>query len=201
MAAQLVLDGALPAAESAWWVATDEGNAAAALHAVRADPRLGTAVDVPHTRALLAADPLRQGARGALTLCLVLAPAFAIVGFTLHTALSARARAGEFALLRALGVRRGQLAAYLWTEQLALAAVATVLGTLLGTALAALIMPVVTIDDTGRPVYPGLLTEVPWVRVTLTAGATTLVICAIVTLAARFLGRVDLARVLRAGED
>jgi hypothetical protein len=201
LAAQLVLDGALPGAESAWWVATEDGDASAALNAVRADPRLGTADDVPHARARLAADPLRQGARGALTLCLVLAPAFAVVGFTLHTALSARARTREFALLRALGVRRGQLAAYLWTEQLALAAVATVLGTLLGTALAALIMPVVTVDATGRPVYPGLLTDVPWIRVLLTAAATTAVICAVVTLAARVLGRVDLARVLRAGED
>ncbi len=201
MAAQFVLGGALPGGESAWWVAADRGDAAAALRAVRAEPRLGTAVDVPHVRARLAADPLRQGARGALTLCLVLAPAFAVVGFTLHTALSARARAREFALLRALGVRRGQLAAYLWTEQLALAAVAAVLGTLLGTVLAGVIMPVVTVDDTGRPVYPGLLTEVPWVRVVLTAGVTTLVICGVVTVAARFLGRVDLARVLRAGED
>ncbi|WP_328767421.1 ABC transporter permease [Streptomyces sp. NBC_00286] len=200
LAAQFVLGGGLPGADTAWWVAAEGGDAAAALRAVRADPRLGTAVDVPGTRARLAADPLRQGARGALTLCLVLAPAFAVVGFTLHTAFSARARAREFALLRALGVRRRQLAAYLWTEQLALAGVAAVLGTLLGTALAALIMPVVTVDDTGRPVYPGLLTEVPWGRVMLTAGVTTLVICGVVTVAARFLGRVDLARVLRAGE-
>ncbi|MFD9438449.1 FtsX-like permease family protein [Streptomyces sp. NPDC060006] len=201
MAAQFTLGGTLPVAESAWWVAADRGDATAALRAVRADPLLGAAADVPQTRTRLAADPLRQGARGALTLCLVLAPAFAVVGFTLHTALSARARTREFALLRALGVRRGQLAAYLWTEQLVLAAVAAVLGTLLGTALAATIMPVVTVDDTGRPVYPGLLTDVPWVRVTLTAGATTLMICAIVSVVARFLGRVDLARVLRAGED
>ncbi|MGW3423971.1 FtsX-like permease family protein [Streptomyces phaeochromogenes] len=201
LAAQFVLGGTLPAAESAWWVAAEGGDARAALRAVRADARLGTAVDVPQMRARLAADPLRQGARGALTLCLVLAPAFAVVGFTLHTALSVRARTREFALLRALGVRRGQLAAYLWTEQLVLAAVAAVLGTLLGTVLAAMVMPVVTVDDTGRPVYPGLLTDVPWARVALTAGATTLVICAVVTVAARLLGRVDLARVLRAGED
>ena len=201
IAAQLVLSGALPRAESAWWVAAEGHDASAALRAVRADPRLGTATDVPHTRALLAADPLRQGARGALTLCLLLAPAFAVVGFTLHTALSARARAGEFALLRALGLRRRQLAACLWTEQLALAAVAALLGTLLGTGLAATITPLVTVDDTGAPVHPALLTDVPWLRVTCTATATTLLICAVVTVAARFLGRIDPARVLRAGED
>ncbi|MEU7583162.1 ABC transporter permease [Streptomyces sp. NPDC041068] len=201
MAAQWALSGALPGAESAWWVDAGEEGAGAALDAVRKDPRLGTAVDVPHVRAQLAADPLRRGARGALVLCLVLAPAFAVIAFALHTVLSARAREREFALLRALGVRKGQLAAYLWTEQLALAGVAAVLGTVLGTALALLIMPVVTVDAEGDPVFPGLVAQVPWVRVLVTAGATAGVICAVVTVAARVLGRVDLARVLRAGED
>uniref|UniRef100_UPI00278C20AA FtsX-like permease family protein n=1 Tax=Streptomyces sp. KL118A TaxID=3045153 RepID=UPI00278C20AA len=126
---------------------------------------------------------------------------FAVIAFTLHTVVSARARKQEFGLLRALGVRRGQLAAYLWTEQLALAGVAAALGTVLGAALASLIMPVVTVDAEGDPVFPRLAASVPWVRVTVTAGVTTAVICGVVTVAARLLGRVDLARVLRAGED
>lgn len=200
MAAQWALGGELPEAESMWWVGVRGTDAVGAPAAVREDPRLGKAVDVPHVRAELAADPLRRGARGALTLCLVLAPAFAVIAFALHTAVSARAREGEFALLRALGVRRGQLAAYLWTEQLALAAVAAVLGTALGVALASVIMPVVTVDALGQPVFPPLVTQVPWVRVGVTAGATAGVICGVVTGAARVLGRVDLARVLRAGE-
>ncbi|QEU91326.1 ABC transporter permease [Streptomyces kanamyceticus] len=201
MAAQWALSGSLTGAESAWWVGVKGTETGPATAAVRERPGLGRAVDVAHARAELAADPLRRGARGALTLCLLLAPAFAVIAFTLHTVLSARARAREFALLRALGVRKGQLAAYLWTEQLGLAGAAAVLGTLLGAGLAVLIMPVVTVDASGAPVFPGLLTSVPWVRVTLTAGATALVICAVVSVAARFLGRVDLARVLRAGED
>ncbi|MFI1678556.1 FtsX-like permease family protein [Streptomyces sp. NPDC020607] len=200
MAAQWALGGALPGAESAWWVGVRGGDATGALAAVRGDPRLGHAVDVPFVQEELAADPLRRGARGALVLCLVLAPAFAVIAFTLHTVVSARAREREFGLLRALGVRRGQLAAYLWTEQLALAAVATVLGTALGAALALLIMPVVTVDAEGDPVFPALAASVPWVRVTVTAGLTAAVICGVVTVAARVLGRVDLARVLRAGE-
>ncbi|MFI7319075.1 FtsX-like permease family protein [Streptomyces venezuelae] len=200
MAAQWTLGGALPGAESAWWVGVRGGDAGAALAAVRDDPRLGHAVDVPFVQEELAADPLRRSARGALVLCLVLAPAFAVIAFTLHTVVSARSREREFGLLRALGVRRGQLAAYLWTEQLALAAVATLLGTALGAALALLIMPVVTVDAEGDPVFPGLVESVPWVRVTVTAGVTAAVICGVVTVAARVLGRVDLARVLRAGE-
>ncbi|MET8683288.1 ABC transporter permease [Streptomyces sp. NPDC004732] len=201
MAAQWALSGALPGAESAWWVGVRGADASAALAAVRGDPRLGHAVDVPLVREALAADPLRRGARGALVLCLVLAPAFAVIAFALHTVVSARAREREFGLLRALGVRRGQLAAYLWTEQLALAGVAAALGTVLGAALASLIMPVVTVDAAGKPVFPELAASVPWVRVVVTAGLTTAVICAVVTVAARVLGRVDLARVLRAGED
>ncbi|WP_234362922.1 ABC transporter permease [Streptomyces formicae] len=201
MAAQWALSGSLTAAESAWWVGVKGTGTGPAVAAVRERPELGRALDVAHARAELAADPLRRGARGALTLCLLLAPAFAVIAFTLHTVLSARSRGREFALLRALGVRKGQLAAYLWTEQLGLAGAAAVLGTLLGAGLAALIMPVVTVDASGAPVFPGLVTSVPWVRVTLTAGATALVICAVVSVAARLLGRVDLARVLRAGED
>ncbi|MEV0255645.1 ABC transporter permease [Streptomyces sp. NPDC050732] len=201
MAAQWALSGALPGAESAWWVGVRGTDAAPAAAAVRADPRLGHAVDVPQVRKELAADPLRRGARGALVLCLVLAPAFAVIAFALHTVVSARAREREFGLLRALGTRRGQLAAYLWTEQLALAGVAAALGTVLGAALASLIMPVVTVNAEGEPVFPELVAAVPWVRVVVTAGVTAAVICAVVTVAARLLGRVDLARVLRAGED
>ncbi|MEV0114092.1 ABC transporter permease [Streptomyces sp. NPDC050844] len=201
MAAQLVLSGALPGSESMWWAGAERGDATAAWEAVRDGPRLGTAVDVPHARVELAEDPLRRGARAGLVLCLALAPAFAVIAFTLHTVLSARARGREFALLRALGVRRGQLAAYLWTEQLTLAGAAAILGTALGAGLAALIMPVVTVDAEGAPVFPGLLTEVPWGRVGLAAAGVTAVICAVVSGAARVVARVDLGRVLRAGED
>ncbi len=200
VAAHLVRAGGLIEAEKMWWVSVRDGDSAAALDVVR-DKRYGTAVDVAQKERELGDDPLRAGARGALTLCLILAPAFAFVAFTLHTALSARARQREFALLRALGVRRGQLAAYLWTEQLVIAAVAAVLGTALGTVLASAIMPLVTVDAEGSPVFPWLRTEIPWGRVGLTVGATTVLICAVVTLAARFLARTDLARVLRAGED
>ncbi|MEV8022167.1 ABC transporter permease [Streptomyces sp. NPDC086554] len=201
MAAQLVLSGALPGSEGMWWAGAERGDATAAWEAVRDRPRLGTAVDVPHARVELGEDPLRRGARAGLLLCLALAPAFAVIAFTLHTVLSARARGREFALLRALGVRRGQLAAYLWTEQLTLAGAAAILGTTLGAGLAAVIMPVVTVDAEGAPVFPGLLTEVPWGRVCLAAAGVTLVICAVVSGAARVVARVDLGRVLRAGED
>ncbi|CAM5391212.1 ABC transporter permease OS=Streptomyces alboniger OX=132473 GN=CP975_27065 PE=4 SV=1 [Streptomyces alboniger] len=200
MAAQWAFGGALPGADAAWWVGVGGNDACPALAAVRAEPRLGRAVDVPRVREALAADPLRQGARGALRLCLVLAPAFAVIAFALHTAVSARDREREFALLRALGARRRELAVCLWVEQVGLAGVAAVLGTLLGAWLAALVMPVVTVDAGGRGVFPPLALSVPWGRVGLTGAITAGVIFGVVALAGRVLGRVDLARVLRAGD-
>jgi ABC-type antimicrobial peptide transport system permease subunit len=115
--------------------------------------------------------------------------------------MSARLRRREFALLRALGVRRRQLAALLWTEQLWIALLALLLGTVLGAALAVVIMPLVTVDDSGGPVRPPLLPEVPYREVALVALLTAALITAVVTLLSRALARVDLVRVLRAGDE
>lgn len=198
LAAHLVA-GNMPPPPDDFWLLSAHGGAAA--RALRADPALGVATTADQARAALTGDSLRAGTHAALLLCLVLAPAFAVVGFTLHTAMSARSRRREFALLRAIGVRRRQLAALLWTEQLWIAALAVVLGTALGTALAVVITPLVTVDDTGRPVYPRLLPAVPWLDVALVALATAAAIVATVTLLSRALSRVDLVRVLRAGAE
>ncbi|WP_234380101.1 FtsX-like permease family protein [Streptomyces sp. CMB-StM0423] len=201
LAAYLVRAGLDPPVESHWWLAARGGDAGAAGAAVERRPELGTARDVPGERARLAASPLREGTDGALRLCLVLAPAFAVVGFALHSVLAVRARAREFALLRALGVRTRQLTALLWTEQLCVAAFAAAVGTATGVALAAAVVPAVTVTETGAPVHPELAVAVPWVRVAVVAAAVTALICLAVTATARALARTDLARVLRAGDE
>lgn len=201
LAAQLVAQGDQQPTDVFWWLSTRGGDSTVTAAALLADPSLGALTTLPQARAALTDDPLRQGTRGVLLLCLILAPAFALIGFTLHTAMSARLRRREFALLRAIGVRRRQLAALLWTEQLWIALLAVVLGTVLGAALAVVIMPLVTVDDQGLPVYPHLLASVPWPRVALTAAGTGALIVAVVTLLARTLARVDLIRVLRAGDE
>ncbi|WP_344295798.1 FtsX-like permease family protein, partial [Streptomyces synnematoformans] len=204
LAAYLVRAGLDPPVESHWWLAARGGaaeEAAAARTAVERRPELGTARDVPGERAELAASPLREGTDGALALCLMLAPVAAVVGFALHSALAVRSRAREFALLRALGVRARQLTALLWTEQLCLAAFAAAVGTATGVALAAAVVPAVTVTETGGAVHPELAAAVPWARVAAVAAAVTLLICLAVTVTARALARTDLARVLRAGDE
>ena len=71
----------------------------------------------------LATDPIALGIIGALAIGFVAAALFAIVGFIVSAAVSARERIAEFALLRALGLSSGQLSVWLSLENAALATV------------------------------------------------------------------------------
>jgi hypothetical protein len=201
LAAAMVATGNDPPPDAFWLLSTRHGDAGPAAAALRRDPAAGVGTTVPQAARQIADDPLQQGTHAALVLALVLAPAFAVIGFTLHTAMSARLRRGEFALLRAIGVRRRQLAALLWTEQLGLALLAVAVGTVLGAALAVVVTPLVSVDGTGAPIVPGLTVTVPWLKVALVAAGTALLIVAAVTALARTFARVDLVRVLRAGDE
>ncbi|MFI0745280.1 FtsX-like permease family protein [Streptomyces sp. NPDC021224] len=201
LAAAVVATGGEPPPDDFWLLSARHGDATAAAAALRADPAAGTGTTVAQATRQIRDDPLQRGTRAALVLALVLAPAFAVIGFTLHTAMSARSRRGEFALLRAIGVRRRQLSALLWTEQLGLALLAVVVGSALGAFLAAVITPLVSVDATGAPIVPSLTVAVPWLKVAAVALGTALLIVAVVTALARVFARVDLVRVLRAGDD
>ncbi|WP_042399265.1 ABC transporter permease, partial [Streptacidiphilus carbonis] len=169
--------------------------------AVTAQPALGSPLTVAQSTARLRGDPFRSGLRKVLTLCRLLAPAFAVVGFTVHAVVSTRERRREFALLRAMGARSRSLSTLLWAEQLSIALFAVVPGALLGTALAAEVLPLITVDDSGQPPFPPLRVRVPWGGVALSGLGTAAVICLVVMALSRLLARVDLVRVLRAGES
>ncbi|MFC1440404.1 ABC transporter permease [Streptacidiphilus sp. N1-10] len=177
---------------------TDSARTAAA---VTARPALGSPLTVAQSAAQLRGDPFRSGLRKVLTLCRLLAPAFAVIGFTVHAVVSTRERRREFALLRAMGARSRSLSTLLWAEQLSIALFAVVPGALLGTVLAAQVLPLITVDDSGQPPFPPLRVRVPWGGVTLSALGTAAAICLVVMALSRLLARVDLVRVLRAGES
>lgn len=199
LAAALTLAGAGQKDPAFWWLdSTDSARTAAAA---QAQPALGRVTTTAGSTASLRADPFRSGLRRVLELVRFMAPGFAVVAFTVHAVISARQRRREFALLRAVGVRSRSLSALLAAEQLSLALFAVLPGALMGTALASEVLPLVTVDDTGHAPYPPLPLVVPWGVVALTAVATALAISAVVLALARLLSRVDLVRVLRAGED
>ena len=199
LATALTLAGADQQDPAFWWIgSTDSARTATAAEA---QPALGGVTTTARTAASLQADPFRAGLRRVLELVRYLAPGFAVIAFTVHAVVSTRQRRKEFALLRAIGVRARGLSALLGAEQVGLALFAVVPGALMGMALASAVLPLVTVDDSGEAPYPPLPQVIPWGTVTLTAVATALAISAVVLGLARLLARVDLVRVLRAGED
>ncbi|GLW69573.1 hypothetical protein Kpho02_18720 [Kitasatospora phosalacinea] len=191
-----------PVADEAWLLAaSSKEGAAQAERAVAADPRLGVVDSVRARAAALAEDPFRHGRRSALLLSLALSPVFAVAGFTVHAVGSARARRREFAVLRALGVRRRQLSGVLRLEQLVVVGFAVLLGGVLGVALAAVVLPLIMVDGGGLAVFPALRLTVGWGWTAVVVLATGLGAGAVVLVLSRMLARVDLARELRAGES
>ncbi|MGW4914343.1 ABC transporter permease, partial [Streptomyces sp. NPDC004270] len=199
LATALTLAGVDQQDPAFWWIgSTDSARTAAAAEA---QPALGRVTTTARTAAFLQADPFRSGLRRVLELVRYLAPGFAVIAFTVHAVVSTRQRRKEFALLRAIGVRSQSLSGLLGAEQLSLALFAVVPGALMGMALAVAVLPLVTVDDSGQTPYPPLPQVIPWGTVALPAVATALAISAVVLALARLLARVDLVRVLRAGED
>ncbi|MET7451387.1 ABC transporter permease [Streptomyces sp. NPDC005574] len=199
LAAALTLAGVDQKEPAFWWLGSTDSERTAA--SAEAQPALGRVTTTARTTASLEADPFRRGLRRVLELVRYLAPGFAVVAFTVHAVVSTRQRRKEFALLRAIGVRPGSLSALLGAEQLGLTLFAVIPGAVMGMVLASAVLPLVTVDDSGRTPYPPLPQVMPWGTVALTAVATALAISAVVLTLARLLARVDLGRVLRAGED
>ncbi|MFF7455388.1 FtsX-like permease family protein [Kitasatospora sp. NPDC008115] len=199
VAANRALTGAPPPTATRWWLTSDDPAATRA--AVGGHGGYGRPQSVPEVAAGLADDPFRSGLRCAWLLVLVTAPLFAVTALTLHTVSAVRSRQREFAVLRALGVRRGELAALLRAEQVAVTVPPVLLGGLLGLLLAALLLASTVLDDTAGPVFPVLATAPGRPAAVLTALAAGLLLALAVVVLTRLLARVDLVRALRAGED
>ncbi|MGW5655085.1 FtsX-like permease family protein [Streptomyces humi] len=199
LAAALTRAGADQEDPAFWWLRSSDSARTAT--AVEAQPALGRVTTAARTAVALRADPFRSGLRRVLELVRSLAPGFAVIAFTVHAVVSTRQRSKEFALLRAFGVRARSLSALLAAEQLGLALFAVVPGAVMGMALASAVLPLVTVDDSGQAPYPPLPQVMPWGTVAVTAGATAVAISAVVLGLTRLLARVELVRVLRAGED
>jgi hypothetical protein len=199
LATALTLAGGLQKDPAFWWIGSSDSSRTAA--AVAAEPALGRVATTASAAGALQADPFRRGLHRVLELVRLMAPAFAVVAFTVHAVVSTRRRRKEFALLRAIGIRSQGLSVLLGAEQLGLVLFAVIPGALMGMALASAVLPLVTLDDTGHAPYPPLPVVLPWATVALVTALTAVAIGAVVLLLARLLARVDLVRVLRAGED
>jgi ABC-type antimicrobial peptide transport system permease subunit len=82
----------------------------------------------------------------------------AFTGFLVSIAASVRQRRAENALLAALGVPQQSAAVQLFLEKLLLSVPAALLGLILGTVVAGLLVPAVTLTTTAQPPVPPAIT-------------------------------------------
>ena len=149
----LVSHGTAPVAVTQWWLATTDGRVPASL--TRALPPGATMTSSAALAAATVADPLSAAPQQALLAMTVAAALLAISGFCVSIAANVRRRRAENALLAALGVSQRAAAAQLFLEKLLLSVPAAALGLLLGTVVARLLVPAVTLSPTAQiPVPP-----------------------------------------------
>lgn len=144
-----------------WWLTADRNEEVAQQLRTAPFQSLDVVSRTQRERALLE-DPVPLGVIGALALGFVVAAAFAAVGFAASAAASARARMLEFAVLRSLGLRVGQLSGWIALESALVVVVSLVGGTALGLLVAWLVLPYVALGTSGAEPVPPVLVSVPW---------------------------------------
>ena len=151
----LVANGSSPLAVTQWWLATADHGVPQALTAA-----LPPGSDVTSRAAVAtvtANDPLSAAPQQALLAVAAAAALLAITGFLVSIAANVRQRRAENALLAALGVPQRSAAAQLFMEKLLLSVPAAALGLVLGTVVARLLVPAVTLTATAQaPVPPAV---------------------------------------------
>jgi hypothetical protein len=152
----LVSHGAAPVAVTQWWLATADGQVPASLtHAL---PSGATTKSSAALAAATVADPLSAAPQQALLAMTVAAALLAVFGFWVSIAANVRQRRAENAVLAALGVSQRSAAAQLFLEKLLLSVPAAALGLLLGSVVARLLVPAVTLSPTAQTPVPPPLT-------------------------------------------
>jgi hypothetical protein len=158
-----------PLAPAEWWLSTAPGRAGKVAAALRARPDVEPDQVLVRDEAAdrLLGDPLGAGPRAALMAVAVAAAALAAGGFAVGTAGSRRERSAEFAVLRALGAGRRELARLVAVEQGLLIGAGLLAGLGLGTVLTRAVVPLIVLTpEAARPV-PRVLVELPVSQVAL----------------------------------
>jgi ABC-type antimicrobial peptide transport system permease subunit len=193
---RLVSQGAPPLSVTEWWLATTDHQIPPDLR--RALPPGSAITGAAEAIAELTGDPLSALAQQALLALAAAAALLAITGFWVSIAANVRQRRAEQALLAALGVNKRRAALQLCLEKLMLSVPAAVLGVVLGTVVASLLVPAVTLSAAAtQPVPPPVtLFDLPQ---TLPVGAAVAILPALAA-ALVLVRRPDPAAELRAAE-
>ncbi len=152
----LVDRGGAPLTVNQWWLATAGGQVPPAVTA--ALPPGASLISSAALATAAAANPLSAAPQQALLALAAAAALLAVTGFCVGIAASVRQRRAENALLAALGVPQRSAAVQLLLEKLLLSVPAAALGLVLGSVVAVLLVPAVTLTATGQPPVPPAVT-------------------------------------------
>ncbi|MET7387875.1 FtsX-like permease family protein [Streptomyces sp. NPDC005529] len=146
-----------------WWLDTAPRDAARVAAALRKLPGTEPSQVVVRDEVAdrLRDDPFGAGPEAAFAAAAVVAAALAAVGFAVSTAGSLRERRDEFAVLRALGAPRRQLARLIAAEQGVLVGLALVVGVVLGTVLTRAVVPLIVLTSEATRPVPAVLVRLP----------------------------------------
>jgi hypothetical protein len=151
----LVSRSGTPVPVNQWWLATARHQVPAALAARL--PGGSSVISQPQLAAALTGDPLTAAPQQALLATAAAAALLALTGSCVSIAAGVRQRRSEAAVLAALGVSPRSAAGQLGLEKLLLSLPAAILGLLLGTVIARLIVPAVTLTPVAtQPVPPAI---------------------------------------------
>lgn len=194
-----VLDDAIA---DEWWLAAGDDSTAGTLAAAAAELP-GTTGVTTHAAARTASvdDPAAAGLVTGLTAGLAFAAAFVLIGVVVHTVTTLQARSSEFAVMRAIGLGRRGLTSAVSVEQAVLLGFSTVTGLGLGVLVAWLVVPHTVGGLTGLPEVPPLRLDVPWELIAVLGAGIVVLALVLVAVQGRLTRRIDVAAVLRAGED
>jgi hypothetical protein len=140
----------LPVTE--WWLATADHGVPATMPGTL--PPGSAVTSRTELAAATTGDPLSAAPQQALLAMAAAAALLAICGFWVSIAADVRQRRAENALLAALGVAQRSAAAQLFLEKLLLSVPSAVLGLVLGTVVARLLVPAVTLTPAAGPPVP-----------------------------------------------
>ncbi len=175
-----------------WWLRTERGGPAGLPPGAAVTSRAAAAAG-------LLDDPLPNVPQLGLLVIVMAAALLACIGFTVSVVASVRERRLTDALLAALGVGPGSRAGQLCLEQLMLSLPAAAVGALIGTLLARLLVPAVTLTGGAAAPFPPAQVVVPLGPLVLLALAVAAV--PVLAAAATAAYRPDPAARLRAGDS
>lgn len=205
LARALVGSGATGATVDEWWVDVPAAGAEDYLTALPDTADGAPGAERAQAQVALTQElqegPLRVATQGALWLVTLAAAVLVAIGFAVHATVTLRARAVEFAQLRAIGLTRRRLTAVIGVESLLLCVLGTVFGIGLGIGLGWLVGPLVAVSADGTPPVPPVAVLMPWADIALLAVEVAAVLALVVVVVARVQRSVDPATVLRLGDE